>query len=90
MLFFDLVLLLVKVFYYVFKSILENIRGQKERDVSNDVVLITGAGHGIGKELAQQYAKLGATVVCWDVNESTNQETVKHIKSEGGKAHGYT
>lgn len=69
---------------------LGHIRGAKERDVSGDVVLITGAGHGIGKELAQQYAQLGATVVCWDVNESTNQETVKLIKSQGGKAHGYT
>lgn len=87
---FDIALLFIKVFYHVFKTIFENIRGVTERDVSNDVVLITGAGHGIGKELAQQYAKLGATVVCWDVNEPTNQETVKLIKSQGGKAHGYT
>lgn len=90
MLVFDLTVLLVKVFYYVFKAIFEQIRGVKERDVSNDVVLITGAGHGIGKELALQYSKLGATIVCWDVNETTNQETVKHIKSQGGKAHGFT
>lgn len=90
MLIFDIAFLFIKVFFYVFKQIFENIRPAKERDVSNDIVLITGAGHGIGKELAEQYAKLGATVVCWDVNEPTNQETVKHIKSQGGKAHGYT
>lgn len=90
MLIFDIVFLFIKVFYYVFKTMFDNIRGVKERDVSNDIVLITGTGHGIGKELAQQYAKLGATVVCWDVNEPTNQETVKLIKSRGGKAHGYT
>ena len=61
-----------------------------ERDVSGDIVLITGTGHGIGKELALQYSALGATIVCWDINEPTNIETVKMIKSKGGKAHGYS
>lgn len=62
----------------------------KERDVSNDVVLITGTGHGIGKELALQYSNLGAIVVCWDINEALNLETVNLIKSKGRKAFGYT
>lgn len=66
------------------------MRGTPERDVSSDVVLITGTGHGIGKELALQYSALGATIVCWDINEAMNVETIKMIKSNGGKAHGYT
>ena len=61
-----------------------------ERDVSGDIVLITGSGHGIGKELALQYAALGATIVCWDINEQLNTETVDLIKTLGGKASGYT
>lgn len=60
-----------------------------ERDVSRDVVLITGAGHGMGRELAIQYSELGATVVCWDINEQLNLDTVKEIKSKGRKAFGY-
>jgi NAD(P)-dependent dehydrogenase (short-subunit alcohol dehydrogenase family) len=47
-------------------------------------------GHGIGKEMAQQYSALGATVVCWDINEQLNSETVNLIKSKGKKAFGYT
>lgn len=86
----DVIFLLVKFWFYTFQSILANIIGIEERDVSNDIVLVTGTGHGIGKELALQYSALGATVVCWDVNEQMNQETVKLIKSRGGKAHGYT
>lgn len=86
----DFAFLLVKFWFYTFQSIFANIKGIEERDVKNDVVLITGTGHGIGKELALQYSALGATVVCWDVNEELNQETVKLIKSKGGKAHGYT
>lgn len=51
----------------------------------NNVFLlqITGTGHGIGKELATRYASLGATVVCWDMNQETNEETVNEIKKMG-------
>lgn len=86
----DLAFLLIKFWFYTFQAIFEAIKGTEERNVSNDIVLITGAGHGIGKEMSLQYSALGATVVCWDINEALNQETVKLIKSRGGKAHGYT
>lgn len=86
----DLLFLLAKFWFYAFRAMFKAIKGVEERDVSNDVVLITGAGHGIGKELAQNYSALGATVVCWDINEQMNQETVKLLKSRGGKATGYT
>jgi NAD(P)-dependent dehydrogenase (short-subunit alcohol dehydrogenase family) len=82
--------LLVKFWYHTLFAIYKTIKGVEERDVSNDIVLITGAGHGIGKELALQYSALGATIVCWDINEQLNQDTVKLIKTRGGKAHGYT
>jgi len=86
----DLVFLLAKFWLNTIIAIFKTIRGIEERDVSNDTVLITGTGHGIGKELALQYSALGSTVVCWDINEQLNQETVKLIKSRGGKAYGYT
>lgn len=86
----DLVFLLSKFFYYSFEAIYWAIKGVEERDVSKDIVLITGAGHGIGKEMALQYSALGATVVCWDLNEQMNQDTVKKIKSNSGNAFGYT
>lgn len=86
----DFIFLFVKFWYRCFIELLEAFRGTPERDVSNDIVLITGAGHGIGKEIALQYSALGATIVCWDINEPTNIETVKLIKSKGGKAHGYS
>lgn len=50
---------------------------------------ITGAGHGIGRELALQYAALGATIVCWDLNRETNEQTAREIKSKGGRAFAY-
>ena len=54
------------------------------RDVSGEVVLITGAGHGIGREVALQLGKLGAIVICVDKNIENNQSTGAKIRSEGG------
>lgn len=51
---------------------------------------VTGSGHGIGKELALQYAKCGTIVVCVDINEQSNKATVKEIQARGGKAYLYT
>lgn len=82
--------LLVKFWFYTFQGLYEAIKGVEECDVSKDIILITGTGHGIGKEMALQYSALGSTVICWDINEQLNQETVKLIKSRGGKAFGFT
>jgi len=40
--------------------------------------------------LATRYASLGATVVCWDLNQEANEETVNEIKKMGTVAvHAY-
>ena len=46
---------------------------------------MTGAGHGIGREIALQYASQGAKLVLWDVNERGNEETAKMIIKNGGQ-----
>lgn len=85
----DILSLVVKVIFAVIESIYHTIFGVTEQSVANEIVLITGTGHGIGKELAHQYASLGATVVCWDLNEEWNDKTVQEIKMKGCKAYGY-
>ena len=61
----------------------------KKKDVTQEIVLITGAGSGIGKLMALKFAKLGAKVVLWDINEEGNETVMKEIKAEGGVAHAY-
>ena len=39
------------------------------KSIAGEVVLITGAGHGIGRELALEISKLGAITVLWDINK---------------------
>ena len=43
------------------------------RYYSGEVVLVTGAGHGIGREVALQMANLGAIVICIDKNVENNK-----------------
>ncbi len=51
--------------------------------LENKIVIITGAGSGIGKETAILFAKEGAKVVVADVNEKAGEETVGEIKKNG-------
>ena len=54
--------------------------------LENKVIVITGAGSGIGKETALLLAKEGAKVVVADVNEKGGEETTADIKKNGGEA----
>lgn len=54
--------------------------------VEGKVVVITGAGAGIGRATAALFAKHGANVVVTDIKEAQGHETVEKIKADGGQA----
>lgn len=55
-------------------------------DLANKVAIVTGGGSGIGREVAQLYAREGAKVIIADIDESGGAETVSMIKDEKGEA----
>ena len=53
-------------------------------DFSEKVVMITGAGRGIGRGVAEGYAANGAHVVLLDQDAQSGKDAVKDICSGGG------
>ena len=50
------------------------------------VALVTGAGSGIGQEIAIQFAAAGARVLLSDVDEKGGLETARRISASGGQS----
>lgn len=48
--------------------------------------VVTGAGQGIGRSIAERYAQEGAKVAVLDVNEANVKEVVEEITAAGGTA----
>lgn len=57
--------------------------------LSKRVAMVTGAGQGIGKAIAQELARDGAAVAVVDINEATSLQTAAELCQSGGAARGY-
>jgi NAD(P)-dependent dehydrogenase (short-subunit alcohol dehydrogenase family) len=58
----------------------------RNRRFANKVIVITGAGSGIGRTAALAFAREGGSVVIGDINESDGAETARQILDAGGYA----
>ena len=56
--------------------------------LDNKIALVTGAGSGIGKEIAIALTKEGAKVAVNDINEAAIETTLQEISSLGGEGFG--
>jgi len=52
-------------------------------DLAGGVAVVTGAGSGIGRELAKRLARENMSLALADVNETTLQKTVSQIGTAG-------
>jgi 3-oxoacyl-[acyl-carrier protein] reductase len=65
---------------------MNNAEGQTRVNFTDQVVLITGAGRGIGKALAIAFAQAGARVAVNDINPDTCAQTADELSALGGQA----
>ncbi|MEA3440182.1 MAG: SDR family oxidoreductase [Chloroflexota bacterium] len=65
------------------------MRAQVDSEFSGKVVLVTGAGRGSGRAIAQAFAELGAAVAANDLTPINLDQTVSDITAAGGKTQGY-
>ncbi|KAL2091228.1 hypothetical protein ACEWY4_013491 [Coilia grayii] len=86
----DMQMMMLDVVYFMLRGCLRIVMRPRTKDVSGELVLITGAGGGLGRLFAQEFVELGAEVVLWDINAETNEATAKLVREAGGKAHTYT
>ena len=59
-----------------------------EKELARQVVIVIGAGSGIGKEAAHRVARDGAHVVCVDLNLAAAEATAKEITDRLGQGIG--
>ncbi|MEO6035517.1 MAG: bifunctional rhamnulose-1-phosphate aldolase/short-chain dehydrogenase [Verrucomicrobiota bacterium] len=55
-----------------------------EKELARQIVVVVGAGSGIGKEVAHRLVKEGAHIVCVDLNAEAAKATAKEITDKYG------
>lgn len=87
---FEFIIIHIKFWFLTIESAVRSFLPKQETNVNGEFVFITGTGHGIGKQLALKYSSLGAKIICVDINQKNNEQTVKEIQQSGGNAFAYT
>ena len=82
----DTLVLLLSLLTSILTSLYNLIVPPTQKSLSGEVAVVTGAGRGIGREIARQLAVLGVRVACWDVKGEEAMEVAEEINSLGGEA----
>ncbi|GIY31580.1 hypothetical protein CEXT_83181 [Caerostris extrusa] len=61
----------------------------KAKDITGELVLVTGSGSGLGRNIAIKFAENGCNVVLWDINAKGNSETAAMVREKGSLAYTY-
>ncbi|HEV2778302.1 MAG TPA: SDR family oxidoreductase [Actinophytocola sp.] len=63
--------------------------GQENRPLAGRLILVTGAGSGIGRSSALAFAEAGADVLCLDIDVDTAEDTARQVAAHGSTGLAY-
>lgn len=64
------------LFYLIYcyiESVIRVFFPVKKKSFAGKLVLVTGAGHGIGRQIAIRFSEIGARLVLLDINKVSQQ-----------------
>ncbi|KAM4709574.1 17-beta-hydroxysteroid dehydrogenase 13-like [Discoglossus pictus] len=85
----EFLLLLLTILYSYLEAFVMLFIPLKRKSVKGEIVLITGAGHGMGKITAREFAKLQSVLVLWDINKNAVEETAAECRKIGATVYSY-
>ena len=85
-------MVLIEIVHEIIQAVSHYIFSTTEKNIRNEIVLITGSGRGLGQQIAVLFAKRGAIVVLCDTTEIGNSQTVELISpiSHEQRVYSYT
>ncbi|XP_054845728.1 estradiol 17-beta-dehydrogenase 11-like [Eublepharis macularius] len=85
----EIPLFLLIILYSCLEAFVKLFIPVKRKAVDGEIVLITGAGHGLGRAMAYEFAQRRCKLVLWDINKHGIEETAEECKRLGATAHAF-
>ncbi|NP_001161646.1 retinol dehydrogenase 10-like protein [Saccoglossus kowalevskii] len=86
---FEVTWALLKITWYNMVGVWRCFVAPAKKSLVGEIVLITGAGSGIGRLMAINFAKQGCKLVIWDIDKDGGDKTADQITALGATAHSY-
>ncbi|XP_048365256.1 estradiol 17-beta-dehydrogenase 11-like [Sphaerodactylus townsendi] len=78
----------IALYHYV-QELVKLFIPKKKKSLTGEIVLITGAAHGLGREMACAFSKHQCKLVLWDINKQGIEETAEECRKLGAVVHTY-
>lgn len=81
----DIIVLSFQILIFYLEALIRIFLPKSPKSLEGEVVVVTGGGRGIGKEISKQVSRLKVkSIAIWDLDGKTAEQTAKEIFEETG------